>query len=288
MNMSDIITNNGLNLPVNMTEDQFFDAGKWLAKAEQGMQWAKGDWYNAIPWGDKQAACEKAGLNYKTTRECGTVAEIFQIGDRSPFLGYTHHMRLAIADLTDDQRIDLLRQAEEQKWSVSKLTAHRDALLGRKKENPTLTGLEGKKEKLIEQLPVNTPKTVKAKVEKTLTSMQHEVEKATAKQYEKMKHDFDAEVAKKASDLAKEQRDKIHRINREVEEEKERLKNLRQNLDGLMTQDEYRIVLACLHPDTGATRTPEQRAKAFTIFSRLEKSVNREMPAELRRARGWR
>lgn len=52
-------------------------------------------------------------------------------------------------------------------------------------------------------------------------------------------------------------------------------------------REEYRLVRACLHPD----RAPEDRkptfTKAFDIFTRLEKSVNRDMPIELRKKHGW-
>ena len=82
-------------------------------------------------------------------------------------------------------------------------------------------------------------------------------------------------------------RAKLHATEKEAQEERERLRELRMNLDGLMTEEEYRLIRGCLHPD----RAPEDRkptfGRAFDIFSRLEKSVNRDMPAELRKQRGW-
>ncbi len=59
--IAESIKENGLVLPVNFTEEEFFEAGRCLAKIEQGMQWAIGDWYNSIPWGDKEAACKERG-----------------------------------------------------------------------------------------------------------------------------------------------------------------------------------------------------------------------------------
>mgnify|MGYP001769281516 CR=1 FL=1 len=82
-------------------------------------------------------------------------------------------------------------------------------------------------------------------------------------------------------------RAKLRATEKEAQEERDRLRELRMNLDGLMTEDEYRLVRGCLHPD----RAPEDRkptfGRAFDIFSRLEKSVNRDMPADLRKQRGW-
>lgn len=82
-------------------------------------------------------------------------------------------------------------------------------------------------------------------------------------------------------------RAKLRATEKEAQEERDRLRELRMNLDGLMTEEEYRLIRGCLHPD----RAPEDRkptfGRAFDIFSRLEKSVNRDMPAELRKQRGW-
>ena len=78
------VTDRGMVFPDNMTEKQFFDAGHQLSEIEKGMQWAIGDWYNAIPWGDKQAACQEAGLNYESSKKYGHASAAFQIGARAP------------------------------------------------------------------------------------------------------------------------------------------------------------------------------------------------------------
>ena len=38
--MAEILTNTGLRLPDDFTEDQFFEAGQFLARIERGSQWA--------------------------------------------------------------------------------------------------------------------------------------------------------------------------------------------------------------------------------------------------------
>lgn len=65
----------------------------------------QGDWYNAIPWGDKKAACEKAGLNYKTASEFGSVCAKYEIPVRTGILTFQHHQ--VIAALPEPQRLPL-------------------------------------------------------------------------------------------------------------------------------------------------------------------------------------
>ncbi|NEX15785.1 MAG: hypothetical protein C1943_03870 [Halochromatium sp.] len=79
-----------------------FDPLKNQLSIEQGMQWAIGDWYNAIPWGDKEAACNKAGLNYNTAFNYGQVAKRFEFTLRKVNCTFSHHQRLAIDALTPE------------------------------------------------------------------------------------------------------------------------------------------------------------------------------------------
>ena len=121
---NEILTDVGLNLPSNYSEDEFFEAGRFLAKIDQGMQWAIGDWYNAIPWGDKKAACEKAGLKSDHAKFCGYVAGTFQIGARAPILTFNHHRTLCNQALTEDQRSNLLKNAAKNNWTAEIGRAH--------------------------------------------------------------------------------------------------------------------------------------------------------------------
>lgn len=269
--MSEILTNTGLIIPENCTEEEFFEAGRFLSRVEQGMQWAIGDWYNAIRWGDKQAACERAGLNYKTALIYGRVASDFEMSRRLDNLSFSHFQKLAIDALTPEQRTNLLNQAEKYGWSSARLTHERDRLLGKPEKVPLLT-FDGKVEKLIETLPATATKKTKAALNQVVADL---------------RHDFETEVEHVVKERLKVQRERIHKLEKEAQEERDRARNLRMNLDGLMTEEEYKLVRSCLHPD----KAPEDRKaifnKAFDIFNRLEKSVNRDMPAELRKQRGW-
>ena len=113
--IAEAIKENGLVLPVNFTEEEFFEAGRCLAKIEQGMQWAIGDWYNSIPWGDKALACKEVGLSYKTAIIYGGVCAIFRNDNRINNSPFGHHQLLAIQDLTDHQRLELLEKSSKNK-----------------------------------------------------------------------------------------------------------------------------------------------------------------------------
>ena len=278
--MSEILTNTGLIIPENCTEEEFFEAGRFLSRIEQGMQWAIGDWYNAIERGTgnkyhnvegKKTACERAGIDPKTAATYASVCSVFTISTRVEQVSFDVHRRIAVRDLTSEQRLYLLSQAALQKWSGARITKERDRLLGREERVPLLT-FDAKVEKLIETLPASATKKTKEALSQVISELRHEFEK---------------EVEHVVKERLKAQRERLNNMEKETKEELERARNLRMNLDGLMTEEEYKLVRSCLHPD----RAPEDRKqlfnKAFDIFNRLEKSVNRDMPIQLRRQRGW-
>jgi hypothetical protein len=94
-------------------------APEWLWPAMVA-QMIEGEW-TASPWGDKEAACEKAGLNFNSAKKCGWVADVFEFGQRLPNLHFSHHASLSIDALTPDQRAALLSDAVENKWSAARL-----------------------------------------------------------------------------------------------------------------------------------------------------------------------
>lgn len=269
--MAEVITNTGLKLPEHFTEEQFFEAGKFLSRIEQGMQWAIGDWYNAIPWGDKEEACERAGLNYKSAYIYGRVAADFEIPRRLGILSFSHHQKLAIDALTPDQRSGLLKKAAENKWPLGRLAKERDRLLGKPEKVPLLT-FDSKVDHVLESLPKTATKKVRNEIKRAMDDL---------------RHDFEKEVHHHAQESTKQQRERLLSMEKEAKEELERARYLRMNLDGLMSEDEYRLIRGCLHPDRISEDRRQQFAKAFEIFTRLEKSVNKEMPEKLRNARGW-
>ena len=152
-----------------------------------------------------------------------------------------------------------------------RLAKERDRLLGKEERVPLLT-FETKVEKLMETLPASATKKTKAAINQVVSDL---------------RHDFETEVEHVVKERLRIQREKLYALEKEAQADRDRAKELRMNLDGLMTEEEYRLIRGCLHPD----RAPEDRkaafGKAFDIFTRLEKSVNRDMPAKLRNQRGW-
>jgi DNA-binding transcriptional MerR regulator len=199
------------------------------------------------------------------------VCQAFPDVNARSHLSFNHHRMLAVDALDAVQRARLLADADAHGWSSARLTKERDRLLGRPEKVPLLT-FDSKVEAVLESLPKSATGKVRKEIKRAMDDL---------------RHDFEKEVHHVAQERVKEQRERLLRLEREAEEEKQRLRDLRQNLDGLMTEDEYRLIRGCLHPD----RAPEDRrqtfAKAFDIFTRLERSVNRDMPEKLRKARGW-
>lgn len=269
--MSEIMTTTGLRLPEHFTEEEFFAAGQFLSRVEKGTQWAIGDWYNAIPWGDKEAACERAGLNFRTAITYGGIAAKFQMSMRIDNCPFFHYQKLAVDALTPDQRTALLEQSAKNRWSAPRLVKERDRLLGRDDRVPLLT-FDGKVQRLIETLPPTATKKTKAALSQVVNDL---------------RHDFETEVEHVVRERLKDQRERLTAREKEVLAERERVRELRTNLDGLMTEEEYRLVRGCLHPDRAPEDRRQQFGKAFDIFTRLEKSVNRDMPIKLRRQHGW-
>lgn len=265
------LTNTGLNLPENYTEEQFFEAGRFLANIEHGMQWAIGDWYNAIPWNDKKAACEEVGLNPQTASDYSRVARCFDHTTRVTRLTFNHHRQLVVVQegtrrgietesqylLTPEQRQDLLRQAEQHGWSSVRLKKERDHVLGR--------------------MPAEAPPSIQGDMDQVLAELPKTVTKKTRNHIRKildhMKRDFHAEVAK----VVQQERIRLSEKEKEAEERYQRFLDLNKTLPGLMSQEEFRLIRGCLHPDRAPEGRRDQFARAFDIFIRLERSVGQKV-----------
>lgn len=270
IDMSKALTNTGLNLPENFTEDEFFEAGRFLSSIERGMQWAIGDWYNAIPWGDKEAACEKAGLNFGSSRIQAQVCSVFKSEERSSLLSFAHYYRLSTDALTPDQRAALLAEAVEHKWSAARLTKERDKLLGKPEKIPLL-GFDEKVESVVAELPNKTSAKIKTSIKRVFSDL---------------KHGFQNEVETEVGRRLSVERTKILELRAEAEAERDLARKIRYGIDSHMTHDEFLLIRSCLHPD----RHPDQQekfGKAFEVFNRLEQTVNTKAPLAHLEKRGW-
>jgi len=268
--IAEAIKENGLVLPVNFTEEEFFEAGRCLAKIEQGMQWAIGDWYNSIPWGDKALACKEVGLSYKTAIIYGGVCAIFRNDNRINNSPFGHHQLLAIQDLTDHQRLELLEKSSKNGWSAARLRHERDQVLGRP-EKVAVLEFDQQVDSLLEELPPSVSKKAKSEVRKV---------------YGDMKREFVTTVEKEVAKRLQIERDKLIALRKEIEEEKQRAQKISQGLTPIMTQDEFKMIRSLLHPDRHPEDT-EKYNRAFEVFNRLLDSINPNIPISVLRKRGW-
>ena len=112
------LTETGLIAEPDATEDAWRRVGEALARIERGTQWLIGDWYNQIPWGDKQAACERVGINPKTARNYAVVANTIPMSRRRD-ISFGHHE--VVAALPEEDQDELLDEAVREGLSVRKL-----------------------------------------------------------------------------------------------------------------------------------------------------------------------
>ena len=275
MDMSNLVTNTGLNLPEDCTHEQHHQVGIALAKIEHGMQWAIGDWYNRIAWGDKEQACVDAGLNYKTAKDMGAIASVFQMSSRNDILSFSHHKTLSIKDLSQDQRNQLLKDAEENKWSGARLKTERNLLLGIEPKAPSVDlskSIEDAVNTMVDNLPDRpSKKKITADIKKVLTKLSDD-----------LKHDFNSAVDK----AVKVERLRLSDLRSEKEAELEKASNMRKQVNGFMTRDEFQLVRSCLHPDKHGGNN--RYTKAFDIFNRLEAGVPlAAMSKDMKASQGW-
>lgn len=117
-------TSTGLNLPDDITDEDFESVGYALALYEGGIQWCIGDFWNNPKnrkYGGGMDVAEKFGLNYSTASDYAKVSNRYEISERSLNLSWSHHQAVAY----DDNRIELLKWAEENNASVAELKRHR-------------------------------------------------------------------------------------------------------------------------------------------------------------------
>ena len=275
MNMSEILTDTGLNLPANCSEDEFFEVGHLLSTIVHGTQWAIGDWYNAIPWGDKEAACDKADLNYDTAIKYGAVCSIFKNRKIFQKLTFDHGIKLLNQDLTVIQRTEWLEKSRKNEWSANKMVKE----------------IKAEALALAPPKPVEHQLTIDKAVHEALEglpkSATNKVKKGIKKVYAKLQVEFDEAVDKSAAKQTEAIRISARQLEAQARDEKDTFRKLNLKIDQIMSQDEFKLILSCLHPD----RLPEDQQakynKAFNIFKRLTDSIHPGLTDKVKAARGW-
>jgi phage N-6-adenine-methyltransferase len=111
----------GLELPDNLSFEEWQGLGETLQGVERSVQWWLGDWAAyGKRYGDKyEAAIEATGKSYSTVRMAKNVADRFEYARRRANLGWSHHREVAYLE---PQEADvLLGTAEREGWSVRQL-----------------------------------------------------------------------------------------------------------------------------------------------------------------------
>lgn len=257
------VTDHGLNIPKDITKEQHKNLGLLLCNIETGWQWAVGDWYNTIQWGDKQKACEEAGLKYKTAMTYGAVAKEFQMSMRSD-IPFNHHQILIGSNLTTDERMSLLQKAElgdegkngkRKPWTSKKLLEERDKVLGTWVE-PIKTDSESPIEEFIENNLGSIPEKYQKQVERVVTKAAQQLAK-----------DFDKQVSQAAISRTEDIREQLVEMREKLKREHDHAIKLKRGIKAFLTEAEFKLIRSCLHPDREATR--DRKQKAFDLFHKL-------------------
>lgn len=268
MKSLEMVTNHGLNLPGNMPDDEFFKVGEALAAIERGMQWAIGDWYNAIPNGSKwvgdngkKTACDRAGLNHRTASDYAAVCRAFSMPARAVVDGVTfrHHRMLAVDGLTGAQRQRLLKDTAANGWSSKQLTQERDKLLGT----------------YVEPVKVDSSDAIREFVEDALPTLPGKYQKQVARAVKyaalKLADDYESTVQHAVDDRIKSERERIRKREHEAKAEMEQAIKIRAGAKQFMTESEFKLVRSLLHPDKHGGDA--RYVKAFEIFNRLAEQM---------------
>jgi len=260
----------GIGLPDldGMDEAEFFDIGHQLVDVGVGLQWAVGDWYNAIPWGDREKACVEVGLKYSTAKTYGAVAGRIKMANRMANLSFKHHTIAAHEDISKGQRTELLKLALAGSpakknggyvmWSSKRLKEERDKILGITPREP-IEGFAEKADAVTEAVVNALPKSAGKRAVNTARSGMNKLAAD-------MKHDFNNAVEKQVDEDLKVIRGNLKTAQTKAKDEFTRTIKMQAGVKAFMNRDEFILVRSCLHPDKN---THPKASEAFTIFNRL-------------------
>lgn len=114
----------GLDLPENLTPEQWAEAGLEIAKTGSASKWWLGDWWKFAEhkYGDRKAIVESDdwdGPKFQTCMDAGWVASEFETSLRKEVLSFNHHKE--VISLPHDWRMKLLDEAEAESLSIRAL-----------------------------------------------------------------------------------------------------------------------------------------------------------------------
>ena len=264
-----------LEIPKNTTHSGFVKIGKSLVSAGEKLQWYLGDYYNALPEGEsKKKICEEAGLNYSSLMNYGVVCRAFPKEDRIAALSFHHHQKAAPLDA--GERIAILQKTVREKWKLSRFHLEVKLAKGEEQhpeETKKVEQITDHFKPVMDALPKSTTAKTKRGIKKVLTDLGTQ---------------FHAEVQEEVRKKTQDQRARLNRIEEDYKAKEKVVTELRKKIHFFMTYEEYRLIIACLHPDRAPAERRKQFQKAFQIFKRLGEAVELDrMPLQNARNLGW-
>lgn len=125
---NNMLSSVGVNLPDNLTYQEWEDIGKRLKNVVDGYKWWVGDWLNfgEFKYGEKYSqGMTLTGLPYETLLNLKYVSSKVQMSLRNDNLSWTHHK--LIAPLSPDKQKYWLDRAEAEKMSTRQLRENLEA-----------------------------------------------------------------------------------------------------------------------------------------------------------------
>jgi Domain of unknown function (DUF4326) len=135
LKQSGVVTPIGLNLPQDLTADQWKQVGLELGRFESAHQWWIGDWwaFGEHKWGDRKKIVEAeewSGPAYETCHQAGRVCRDFkETGRRLPILSFWYHHEVTGLPSDEANRLldwcaDPLKNGRKRPHSISELREH--------------------------------------------------------------------------------------------------------------------------------------------------------------------
>jgi len=94
--LSHTLTPVSLQLPTDLTAQQWQHVGATLQRFDEARQWWWGDWWNAgVQWKSGQEVCAALGITYSNASTCGSIAHKFEFCRRRQNLSFNHHAEVS-------------------------------------------------------------------------------------------------------------------------------------------------------------------------------------------------
>jgi hypothetical protein len=116
-------TPTGLELPTDLSFEEWSDYGERLFAMERGVMWAIGDWwrFGEHCYGERAAQALDSRYAYQTFKDAGWVSGRVERSRRRDLLSFSHHKE--VAALPPDDQDYWLDAAERGEWSRNELRA---------------------------------------------------------------------------------------------------------------------------------------------------------------------